>query len=139
LRFVDDPAAALPVDLMLADAQTFSRIRGESRRCDIGKGLSLLIASPLDLIAMKLHALRSRQRLETEPESSTSSVENRIREKAAVLDLAEFDSLPATAGLNNTEAFQLSIRHALALVPALFARGIGDRIPRDNPERFSLR
>ena len=43
LRFADDPAAALPVDLMLADTQTFARIRGESRRCDIGKGLSLLI------------------------------------------------------------------------------------------------
>jgi hypothetical protein len=65
LRFADDPTAALPVDLMLADAQTFSKIRGESRRCDIGKGLNLLIPSPLHLIAMKLHALRSPQRFET--------------------------------------------------------------------------
>ena len=130
LRFADDPTAALPVDLMLADAQTFSKIRGESRRCDIGKGLNLFIASPLHLIAMKLHALRSRQRLETEPESSTSSVKNRVREDSGMLDLPEFDSLPATAGLNTTEAFQLSIRHALALLPALFARGMGDRIPR---------
>lgn len=50
---------------MLADAQIFSKIRGESRRCDIGKGLNLLIPSPLHLIAMKLHALRSPQRFET--------------------------------------------------------------------------
>ena len=62
LCFADDPTAALPVDLMLADAQTFSKIRGESRRCDIGKGLNLLIPSPLHLIAMKLHALRSPER-----------------------------------------------------------------------------
>ena len=65
LRFAADPTAALPVDLMLADAETFSKIRGESRRCDIGKGLNLLIPSPLHLIAMKLHALRSPQRFET--------------------------------------------------------------------------
>jgi len=44
-----------------------------------------------------------------------------------MLDLPEFDSLPATAGFNNTEAFQLSIRHALALLPALFAKGLSDR------------
>jgi len=56
-----------------------------------------------------------------------------------MLDLPEFDSLPATAGLNNIEAFQLSTRHALALLPALFARGMGHRACRDNPERFSFR
>src|SRR5947208_126889 len=56
-----------------------------------------------------------------EPESSRNSAKNRVREDAEMLDLPEFDSLPATAGLNNTEAFQLSIRHALALLPALFA------------------
>ena len=43
------------------------------------------------------------------------------------------------AGLNNTEAFQLSIRHALALLPALFAKGMSDRTRWDNPQRFSLR
>src|ERR1700688_3792970 len=53
-----------------------------------------------------------------------------------MLDLPEFDSLPATAGLNNTQAFQLSIRHALALLPALFARGIGDRIARESGAFF---
>jgi hypothetical protein len=64
LRFVAAPAEALPVDLMLADAQTFASIQGSSRRCDIGNGLSLAIPSPLHLIAMKLHALRSPARLE---------------------------------------------------------------------------
>lgn len=64
LRFVAAPAEALPVDLMLADAQTFATIQGSSRRCDIGNGLSLSIPSPLHLIAMKLHALRSPARFE---------------------------------------------------------------------------
>jgi hypothetical protein len=59
LRFVADPAKALPVDLMLADSATFAAIEGSSRRCDLGNGLSLAIPSPLHLIAMKLHALRS--------------------------------------------------------------------------------
>ena len=64
LRFVADPAGALPVDLMLADARTFAAIQGDSRRCDIGNGLSFAIPSPLHLIAMKLHALRSPERFE---------------------------------------------------------------------------
>ena len=64
LRFAAVPAEALPVDLMLADAQTFATIQGSSRRCDIGNGLSLAIPSPLHLIAMKLHALRSPARFE---------------------------------------------------------------------------
>jgi len=64
LRFVADPAGALPVDLMLVDARTFATIQGDSRRCDIGNGLSLAIPSPLHLIAMKLHALRSPERFE---------------------------------------------------------------------------
>jgi len=72
------------------------------------------------------------------PESSGNSAKNRIRENAP-LDLPEFDSLPATAGLNNTEAFQLSVRHALALLPVLFAKGLSDRKRWDNPQRFSLR
>lgn len=65
LRFAADPAGALPVDLMLADNHTFATIQRESRRCDIGNGLSLTIPSPLHLIAMKLHALRSPQRFES--------------------------------------------------------------------------
>ena len=58
-----DPAGALPVDLMLADAQTFSKIAQASSTAEIGRGLTLRIPSPLHLIAMKLHALRSPHRL----------------------------------------------------------------------------
>lgn len=64
LRFVADPAAALPVDLMLADARTFATVQGDSLRCEVGNGLSLAIPSPLHLIAMKLHALRNAERFE---------------------------------------------------------------------------
>lgn len=64
LRFMADPAKALPVDLMLADWQTFASIQRDSHRCDLGNGLSLAIPSPLHLIAMKLHALRSPARVE---------------------------------------------------------------------------
>ena len=74
-----------------------------------------------------------------EADSSGNSANNRVRESPGRLVLPEFDSLPATAGLNNTEAFQLSIRHALTLQPALFAKGLDDRTDGDNPERFSLR
>jgi hypothetical protein len=64
LHFAADPAAALPVDLMLADDVTFEKIRQQSRRCDLGNGLTLPIPSALHLIAMKLHALRSPARAE---------------------------------------------------------------------------
>ena len=58
-------------------------------------------------------------------------------EDGAPLSLPVFDSLPANAGLNNTEAFQLSVRHALAMLPALLSRGLKSR-ECSNPERFSL-
>jgi hypothetical protein len=54
-----------------------------------------------------------------EEDSSGNSEKSRILESAGHLHLPEFDSLPATAGLSNLQAFQLSIRHALALLPAL--------------------
>ncbi len=73
-----------------------------------------------------------------EADYSGNSANNRVRESPGRLVLPEFESLPATAGLNNTEAFQLSIRHALTLLPALFAKGLDDRTDGDNPERFSL-
>jgi len=62
-RFADDPAGALPVDLMLADPQTFTKMRQGSSLSDLGGGVSLRIPSALHLIAMKLHALRSPHRL----------------------------------------------------------------------------
>jgi hypothetical protein len=48
------------------------------------------------------------------------------------------DGGPATAGLNNTEAFHLSIRHALPLLPALLAKGMDERPGTDYPDRFSI-
>ena len=71
-------------------------------------------------------------------ESSGNSAENRVREDGAAFVLPQFDSLPATAGLNNTEAFRLSIRHALALLPALLAKGMDERPGGDYPDRFSI-
>ncbi len=69
--------------------------------------------------------------------SKTNSETGRVREGPALFDLPEFDSLPATEGLSNLEAFQLSQRHALSLLPALLAQ---DRLDREDAgwERFSL-
>jgi hypothetical protein len=71
-------------------------------------------------------------------ESSGKPAENRIREDDAAFVLPRFDSLPATAGFSNTEAFRLSIRHALALLPALLAKGMDERPSHDYPDRFSI-
>ena len=69
-----------------------------------------------------------------ENESSGSSAE-RVQEG---LTLPVFDSVPATAGLSNLEAFQLSLKHALALLPQMLtARDATARA--DSPERFRLR
>ena len=65
IRFAVDPAAALPVDLMLADEQTFGKMQTDSRSCDLGRDLRLTIPSPLHLLAMKLHALRNPARFES--------------------------------------------------------------------------
>jgi hypothetical protein len=62
-RLADDPAGALPVDLMLADSETFSEIRHTSSLAEIGNGVRVRIPSALHLIAMKLHALRSPHRI----------------------------------------------------------------------------
>ena len=63
MRFGLDPTGALPVDLMLADENTFEKIFAQSQQRDLGKGTRLAIPSPLHLIAMKLHALRSAHRV----------------------------------------------------------------------------
>ena len=73
----------------------------------------------------------------SEADSSGNSTANRVREDGALV-LPQFDSLPATAGLNNTEAFLLSIQHALALLPALLAKGKDDRLDLDYPDRFTI-
>lgn len=73
----------------------------------------------------------------SEPESFANSA--KVREEAGHFVLPEFESLPAAAGLDNLAAFRLSIRHALALLPAIWAKGVDDQVRRDNPERFSIR
>ena len=69
--------------------------------------------------------------------SKTNSETSRVREGAALFDLPEFDSLPATAGLTNVEAFRLSQRHALSLLPAMLTQ---HRLDQGDTawERFSL-
>jgi hypothetical protein len=64
MHLAADPTKALPVDLMLADEETFNKIRSESSRRDLGQGVQLTIPSPLHLIAMKLHALKTQARIE---------------------------------------------------------------------------
>jgi hypothetical protein len=64
LRFASDPSGALPVDLMLSDEATFREIQEKTRRCEVGKGISLPIPTVFHLIAMKLHALRSPHRIQ---------------------------------------------------------------------------
>lgn len=64
LRFAADPSAALPVDLMLVNNETVSKVRLESLPRDLGNDLTLAIPSALHLIAMKLHALHNPQRVE---------------------------------------------------------------------------
>jgi hypothetical protein len=71
-------------------------------------------------------------------EFSGNRAENRIREDSAALVLPQFDSLPAAAGLNNTEAFRLSIRHALALLPSMLAKGMDEHPGRVDPDRFFI-
>ena len=74
-----------------------------------------------------------------ESESSGNSKKNRVHEDSGKITLPEFDSLPASAGLNNAEAFRLSLRHALALLPARLAQGTNERSPETYLERFSIR
>jgi hypothetical protein len=71
-----------------------------------------------------------------EPSSSEKSEANRIREEDD-LNFPNWDSLPATAGLTKTEAFQLGIHHALLLLPMAMKQPDFNNPPR-NPERFRL-
>ena len=98
------------MDLMLADAQTFSTIQRESRRCDIGNGLSLVIPSPLHLIAMKLHALRSPQRFESGVD--LQDVKHLI--KAAKIDIS------------NREFIEIAERYATDTVRTRLLRELGE-------------
>lgn len=73
------------------------------------------------------------------PEFSLSSTNKKTNNDRDLPDLPDFDSLPATAGLDNIEAFRLSIRHALTLLPAMLAKDGSFATVATNPERFSLR
>lgn len=70
--------------------------------------------------------------------SSPNSVNNRVRESTALFDLPVFDSLPAADGLSNLESFQLGLRHALALLPAILTQERADRSSEEEMGRFSL-
>ena len=109
LSFAADSAAALPVDLMLADEQTFGKMRTESRSCDLGNDLRLTIPSPLHLVAIETpRPAESRPpgqwhrpagcetfdqmrnvmpQRRSEANCSKSSGENRVREDAAEMVL----------------------------------------------------
>ena len=73
-----------------------------------------------------------------EPESFRTSAKNRVREDGAAFVLPQFDSLPATAGLSNAEAFRLSIRHALALLRTMLAKGMDERPGEHYTDRFTI-
>ncbi len=70
--------------------------------------------------------------------SNPNSESDRVQEGAVLFDLPNFESRPATDGLSNLQAFQLSLRHALALLPALFARGEVGRDGEEEADRFTL-
>lgn len=73
-----------------------------------------------------------------ENESSGISTD-RVRDDTSLPALPAFDSLPATAGLINAEAFQLSMKHALALLPRMLNVRSDGADGSENVERFSLR
>ena len=79
----------------------------------------------------------SRMRLTTDP-AVTPERSMRSNEVAVEGSMAfpEFDSLSADAGLTNLEAFQLSLKHALALLPSMPAR---EEWQADNSGQFSIR
>jgi hypothetical protein len=74
----------------------------------------------------------------SEPRSNENSASNRALEGTGDLALPEFHTLPAAAGLSNTDAFRLSLRHALALWPRLYSQHRISVIDQRVPERFSL-
>jgi hypothetical protein len=111
LRFAADPGAALPVDLMLADTETFQKIRADSQLHDLGNDLKLPIPSPLHLIAMKLHGLRNPARLESG------------------IDLQDVKHLIRTARIDtSSEEFnEITLRYATPAVRDRLLRELGEQ------------
>jgi hypothetical protein len=67
MHFAADPPKTLPVDLMLADEQTFRKLQRTSHR-QLAASVKLAVPSALHLIAMKLHALKNQARMEHRPD-----------------------------------------------------------------------
>jgi hypothetical protein len=57
IRYRPDTIAAWPIDLMLVDDETFSKLYSESRLTDLGV-IAVKVVSPQHLITLKLHALK---------------------------------------------------------------------------------
>ncbi len=57
IRYRPDTIAAWPIDLMLVDDETFTKLYSESRVTDLGV-IAVKVVSPQHLIALKLHALK---------------------------------------------------------------------------------
>jgi hypothetical protein len=57
LRYKPDTVAAWPVDLMLVDDQTFTKLYNDSREVDMGV-VTVKAASPRHLATLKIHALK---------------------------------------------------------------------------------
>jgi len=111
LRFAADPAAALPVDLMLADKETFEKILAASQLHDLGQNVKLAIPSPLHLIAMKLHALRNPARLESG------------------IDLQDVKHLIRTASIDTSskEFIEITLRYATPALRDRLLRELGEQ------------
>jgi len=78
---------------------------------------------------------------QSKPKSSaTSKIPRQIPDtrRSELPVFPEYDSMPATAGLTNVEAFRLSLRHALTLLPLLSTEQLAAWDSADEPERFSL-
>lgn len=110
LRFAADPTGALPVDLMLADADTFERMYERGRAWSLGEGLELFVPDPLHLVAMKLHALRSPHRVKRGVD--LEDVKHLVR--AAKLDVT------------SSEFITLLDRYATAEIRARLLRDLGE-------------
>jgi hypothetical protein len=57
IRYRPDTIAAWPIDLMLVDDETFSKLYSESHLVDLGV-IAVRVVSPQHLITLKLHALK---------------------------------------------------------------------------------
>ena len=57
IRYRPDTIAAWPIDLMLVDDETFSKLYSESQLVDLGV-IAVKVVSPQHLVTLKLHALK---------------------------------------------------------------------------------